>query len=151
MTAARPAAENNALPLPDRPSPNRPRDPDAEGLAFVHNPIIAVPGTVALSPSSAPKRTKYDWEGARRMLEDNPGLWVMVFDSFSSGMYSYVRRGGPVALAGMGGHLQISLRNQELVGKTKFGNLWLRWIPEDWTDEDQARAEAAHKAGEGVL
>lgn len=143
--------KRNIVPAPPVPDPNRPRDAAAEGKKFVRNPTIALPGTVALNPPVSTAPTKYDWPAARRQLEDNPGLWVLVFDRFSSGMYSYVRRGGPKALAGMGGHLQLSLRNQKYEGPTKWGDLWLRWIPDGWTDEDQARAEAAHKAGEGVL
>jgi hypothetical protein len=52
---------------------------------------------------------------------------------------------------GMGGQFQVSLRNQTLKGKTRYGSLWMRWIPEGWTDDDQKRIEAAAAAGEGVL
>jgi hypothetical protein len=133
-------------------SPNQPRDAAAEGKAYVRNPTVTLPpGTVALEPPRPKPRTKYDWPAARQMLEDNPGLWVMVFTRFSTGMFSYVRRGGPEAFHGLGGQLQVSLRNQEYEGASKFGNLWLRWIPEGWTDDDQKRVEEAHAAGEGVL
>lgn len=139
------------FPVGEATSPNGFRDAAAEGKRFVRNPMVALPGTVALAPPRTPPKTKYDWPGARKMIENNPGLWVLVFDRFSTGMYSYVRRGGPEAFHGLGGHLQVSLRNQEYDGTSKFGNLWLRWVPEGWTDEDQARAEAAHADGEGVL
>lgn len=106
---------------------------------------------VAGAPPTKRRPTKYDWDGARTLLEGNPGLWVLVFDQFTSGMYTFLRDGGPVALQEMGGNLQLSLRDQHMVEKTKYGKLWLRWTPEDWTDEDQARAEAAHDANEAVL
>jgi hypothetical protein len=109
-------------------------------------------GTIAAgSPPTKRRPTKYDWDGARTLLEANPGLWILVFDEFTSGMYSFLREGGPVALQEMGGNLQLSLRDQWMVEKTKYGKLWLRWTPEDWTEEDQARAEAALQAGEAVI
>jgi hypothetical protein len=142
--------KNFPVATPD--SPNGFRDAKAEGKKFVRNPMIAIPpGTVALEPPKPKPRTKYDWPAARQLLEDNPGLWVLVFNRFTTGMFSYVRRGGPEAFHGLGGHMQVSLRNQEYDGPTKFGDLWLRWVPEGWTDDDQRRAEEAHKAGEGVL
>lgn len=139
------------FPVATPTSPNGARDAKAEGKKFVRNPTVALPGTVALEPPKPRPKTKYDWPAARQLLEDNPGLWVLVFNRFSTGMFSYVRRGGPEAFHGLGGHLQVSLRNQEYEGTSKFGNLWLRWVPEGWTDDDQARAEEAHKGGEAVL
>jgi hypothetical protein len=126
--------------------------PAPKRTAFTHNPTVQLTrGTVATSPVAKPRPTKYDWETARDLLESNPGLWVLTFNNFSSGMFSYARRGGPAALRELGGDLQLSLRNQVMVGKTKFGTLWARWTPEGWTEDDQAAAEAAHAAGEGVL
>lgn len=120
---------------------------------YARKPVLDVPavGTVSTSPSASARPTKYDWSGARRMLEENPGLWVLVFNDFSAGMYAFARRGGPAVMHGMGGQFQVSLRNQTLKGKTRYGSLWMRWIPEDWTDDDQKRVEAAAEAGEGVL
>jgi hypothetical protein len=108
-------------------------------------------GTVASTPPTKRRPTKYDWDGARTLLETHPGLWVLVFDRFTSGMYTFLREGGPVALQEMGGNLQLSLRDQVTVEKTKYGKLWLRWTPDDWTDQDQAAAEAAHESGEAAL
>lgn len=130
------------------------RDADAEGKAFVYSPTIALPvGTVATDLPRKKIKTKYDWDGVRTLLEANPGLWVLALQEMSSGMYSYVRRGGPDAFVGMGGHMQVSLRGQRdsETAKGKIGDLWLRWFPEGWTPDDQARVEAAHEAGEGVL
>lgn len=115
-----------------------------------YNPTIKL-GTVMVTPPTKRRPTKYDWDGARALLEANPGLWVLVFDKFTSGMYTFLREGGPVVLQEMGGSLQLSLRDQELIGKTKYGKLWLRHTPDGWTDQDQAAAEAAHEAGEAVL
>jgi len=151
---ARPARD-----LPERPATSAVRDPKAEGKAFVHSPTFEIPsvppGTVAtaLPPRRRSGRAVYDWDKVRAMLEDNPGLWVMALTGLSSGMYSYVRNGGPEAFVGMGGHMQVSLRNRRPNPNAKgsIGDLWLRWIPAGWTAEDQARAEAAHAAGEGVL
>lgn len=109
------------------------------------------PGTVMSSLPTKRRATKYDWDTARANLEANPGLWVLVFEKFTSGMYTFLREGGPVVIREMGGNLQMSLRDQELIGRTKTGKLWLRWTPEDWTEQDQAAAEAAHAAGEGQL
>jgi hypothetical protein len=117
-----------------------------------YSPTIALgAATVSTAPPTKRRATKYDWDGARVVLEANPGLWVQVFDKFTSGMYTFLRRGGPVALQEMGGNLQMSLRNQYLVNKTKYGTLYLRWTPDGWTAEDQARAEAALAAGEGQI
>lgn len=119
--------------------------------AFTHNPVINLPtGTVSLVPRGKRRPTKYDWDGARALLEDNPGLWVLALKGVSSGMYSHVRKGCPPGFDGMGGQLSLSLRNQELIGRTKFGDLWLRWTPEDWTEEDQARVEAALNGEAGL-
>lgn len=120
---------------------------------YARKPVLDVPavGTVSTSPSTSTRPTKYDWAGARRLLEENPGLWVLVFNDFSAGMYAFARRGGPAVMHGMGGQFQVSLRNQTLKGKTRYGSLWMRWIPEGWTDDDQKRVEAAAAAGEGVL
>lgn len=145
-------SEPKKFPLSEETSPNGYRDPAAEGKAFVRNPMIPIPpGTVALSPPKPQVRTKYDYSAARKLLEDNPGLWVLVFKKFSTGMFTYVRQGRPEAFHGMGGHMQVSLRNQVSQGPSRWGDLWLRWVPEGWTADDQARAEAAHAAGEGVL
>ena len=109
-------------------------------------------GTIAAgSPPTKRRPTKYDWDGARALLEQNPGLWILVFDKFTSGMYTFLREGGPVVLQEMGGNLQLSLRDQHMVEKTKYGKLWLRWTPEDWTDEDQAAAEAGYAQSEAAL
>lgn len=109
-------------------------------------------GTIAAgSPPTKRRPTKYDWDGARKLLEDNPGLWVLVFDQFTSGMYTFLRQGGPVVLQEMGGDLQLSLRDQHMIERTKYGKLWLRWTPEGWTEEDQARAEAAVTSDEAVI
>jgi len=117
-----------------------------------YTPTIALgAGTVATAPQHKRRPTKYDWDGAVELLTANPGLWVQVFDKFTSGMYTFLREGGPEALRVMGGSLQMSLREQEKIGKTKYGKLWLRWTPEGWTQDDQARAEAAHASGEGAL
>jgi hypothetical protein len=121
---------------------------------YARMPMVPVPpvGTVASRPDSAPARpTKYDWVGARKLLEENPGMWVLVFNDFSSGMYAFARRGGPGSMHGMGGHFQVSLRNQKVKDKTSYGSLWMRWIPEGWTDEHQRIAEATAAAGEGSL
>lgn len=116
------------------------------------NPTITLSaGGVSTVPPTKRRPTKYDWDGARNLLEANPGLWVQVFDRFTSGMYTFLRQGGPIILQEMGGELQLSLRNQELVGKTKYGTLYLRWTPEGWTETDQAAAEAALAAGEGQI
>jgi hypothetical protein len=125
---------------------------DIETRAFTHNPTIDLPaGTVGLTPQGKRRPTKYDWDSVRDLLEANPGLWVLTLKDVSSGMYSWVRKRYPPGFEGMGGQMQISLRNQQMIGKTKYGDLWLRWIPEGWTDEDQARAEAALDSGEGAL
>lgn len=117
-----------------------------------YTPTIALgAGTVSTTPPTKRRPTKYDWDGARVLLEANPGLWVLVFDEFTSGMYTFLRQGGPLVLQEMGGNLQLSLRDQHLVDKTKYGKLWLRWTPEGWTEQDQAAAEAAHQAGEAQL
>lgn len=120
---------------------------------YARKPRVKVPpvGTVASSPAPSTRPTKYDWVGARKLLEDNPGLWVVVFNDFSAGMYAFARRGGPAVMHGMGGEFQVSLRNQTLKGKTRYGSLWMRWIPEGWTEDDQKRVEAASAAGEGVI
>jgi hypothetical protein len=117
-----------------------------------YSPSISLAsGAVSDEPPRKRRPTKYDWDGARVLLEANPGLWVEVFDRFTSGMYTFLRQGGPAVLREMGGDLQLSLRNQELIEKTKYGTLYLRWTPEGWTEQDQARAEAALAAGEGQL
>lgn len=121
---------------------------------YARQPMLDVPpvGTIASEPGSPGARPlKYDWVGARRLLEDNPGLWIKVFEEFSAGMYAFARRGGPSVMHGMGGQFQVSLRNTYLVKKTRYGDLWMRWIPEDWSETDQQRVEAAQAAGEGVL
>jgi hypothetical protein len=120
---------------------------------YARSPKVDVPpvGTGSGSPVSGARPTRYDWEGARKMLEKSPGLWVLVFNDFSAGMYSFARRGGPAAMHGMGGQFQVSLRNQRLKGKTRYGSLWMRWIPEDWTDEHQRIVEATAEQGEGQL
>lgn len=117
-----------------------------------YNPTIKLgAGTVASTPPTKRRPTKYDWDGARALLEKNPGLWVLVFDRFTSGMYTFLRDGGPAAIQEMGGSLQLSLREQVAEGKSKHGKLWLRWTPDLWTDEDQARAEASIPGGEAAL
>ncbi len=133
------------------------RDAAAEGKRFVYNPTVALPvGTVATRlPRAKAPNVRYDWPAVRALMEAHPGLWVKALEGLSSGMYSYVRRGGPTAFHGMGGHMQVSLRNQHpnpnKDAKGKVGDLWVRWIPEGWTDQDQARAEATVAAGEGVI
>lgn len=162
--------KNTPIPLPDAarekqdrepavmPVPVRHRgafrDPVAEGKAFVYSPTLAVPeGTVTKELPSKKNPTKYDWDTVRTLLENNPGLWVLALSDMSKGMYSYVRAGKVGTFAGMGGHMQVSLRNQRDSKrvKGKVGDLWLRWIPASWSADDQARAEAALAAGEGVL
>lgn len=123
--------------------------------SYARQPTIDLPvGTVGLSPIGRPRPTKYDWDGARALMEANPGLWVLGLRDASTGIYTWVRRGKVQAFIGMGGQLQISLRNQRPKAEgspSRVGDLWLRWTPAGWTDLDQARAEAAHAAGEGGL
>lgn len=113
------------------------------------------PAVVAIStepPTRKPTPQKYDWAAIREQLEANPGLWLQIGGEFSTGQYSYVRAGKPLAFQGMGGQLEITLRNQrprtpkrgEAKGKGRVGDLWLRWTPEAWTEDDQARVDALH-------
>lgn len=114
---------------------------------------VALPGPPP--PGSPPPRTprpgKYDWDKIRAELEANAGLWVKVLDEVSTGVFSWVRAGKPLALSTMGGHLESSIRNQRPEGTTRVGSLWLRWEPPGWTAADQARVEAAAAAGEGQI
>ena len=110
------------------------------------------------SPSDPPMSAKpraggrYDWVGARKTLEDNPGVWLLMFNEpVSTGTYSHASRGKLVAFHGLGGYLESRLIDQEKVGTITEGSLWMRWEPEGWTEEDQARANAAAQAGEGQL
>jgi hypothetical protein len=114
---------------------------------------VALPGPPppGSPPPRAPRPSKYDWEGIRTRLEQNPGLWLKAAEDVSTGVFSWVRQGKPQALHGMGGHLESSIRNQKETGTTRAGTLWLRWEPEGWTQADQARVEAAAAAGEGQL
>lgn len=121
--------------------------------AFQFQPTINLPaGTTAGEPIGKPRPTRWDWVGARAQLEANPGVWVLVFKDFTSGMFSWVRRGdGPSTFNGMGGQLQMSLKNTRVVGKTQKGDLWLKHTPADWTTDDVERARAATADGEAVL
>jgi hypothetical protein len=121
--------------------------------SFQFQPTINLPPASATpEPIGKPRPTKWDWVGCRATLESNPGTWVLVFHDFTSGMFSWVRSGkGPSAFNGMGGTLQMSLKNTELIGRTQFGDLWLKWTPADWSTADVERARAAADAGEAVL
>lgn len=116
---------------------------------------VALPGPRKAGelPPRAPGPTKFDWAGVRAELEKNPGLWIKALDEVPTGIYTYVRRGKNLAFYGMGGYLEASLPNQRQIDgeRGKRGTLWLRWEPEGWTEQDQARAEAAAAAGEGQI
>lgn len=114
----------------------------------------ATPGS---PPPRAPRnvsRARYDWPDIRKRLENTPGLWILAYEDVSTGTYYYVSRGRLSYFEGMGGYLECTMRNKHpLPDKPTIseGELWLRWEPEGWTEEDQARAEALFKAGEGAL
>lgn len=108
-------------------------------------------GEVAAEPPQRKRPLKYDWPTAVRLMQANPGQWVLVFKKFSTGMYSYVRKGGPPMLREIGGTLELSLTNQKVTGGTKAGELWVRWTPDNWTEQDQALSDAAREAGEGTI
>ena len=94
---------------------------------------------------------RYDWNAARKRLETNPGVWLLVFPDVSTGTFYYASRGRMTAFAGMGGWLESRIRDQKRKGSSAEGELWMRWEPDGWTEEDQARANAAAIAGEGQL
>jgi len=120
---------------------------------FKFQPTINLPAkSDTPEPIGRPRPTKWDWAGCRRTLENNPGTWVLVFKDFTSGMFSWVRAGkGPSTFNGMGGTLQMSLKNSVIVGRTQQGDLWLKWTPADWTERDVESARAAAADGEAVL
>lgn len=108
-----------------------------------------------LTPGDPPpplqRAGRYDWNAARKRLEDNPGVWIMLFPAVSTGTFSYASRGRLTAFIGMGGFLESRLRDQKPVGPSSEGELWMRWEPAGWTEADQARANAAAMSGEGQL
>ena len=105
------------------------------------------------APTPRRRSARYDWDDVRKRMEDHPGLWILADADVSTGMFTFVSRGRPAAFYGMGGHLECTMRDQKFREGTRTlaGELWVRWEPEGWTEEDQARAEALAEAGEGAL
>jgi hypothetical protein len=116
------------------------------------HPRVPLP---TLTPGDPPpplqRAGRHDWNHARQRLEDNPGVWIMVFPAVTTGTFHYASRGRLTAFIGMGGYLESRIRGQKPVGRSAEGELWMRWEPAGWTEEDQARANAAATAGEGQL
>lgn len=113
-------------------------------------PVIDLPtaARVANMPPQTRRRTpKNDWYTIVDRLRARPGVWIMVNEHASSGIFSYLRQGKCRAFWGMGGKLHLTMRNQV----SGMGNLWLMWTPEGWTDLDQQRVDDALASGEGIL
>lgn len=99
------------------------------------------------------RRRKHDWEQVRSLLETHPGVWLLAVSDMSSAAVDWGRKAKPQSFAGWKGWLD-SRRykiHPASEGIPERFDLWLRWVPPDWTDEDVARAQAEHEQGEGVL
>jgi hypothetical protein len=108
-------------------------------------------GTVAVTAPVRGRPYFYDWDGCAKLLEANPGLWVLLLNDVNTGLYSYSKKNLPPALAALGGELKMRLLNQKTIGRSRKGELWGHWTPTGWTEDDQARAEASVEAGEAVI
>lgn len=107
-----------------------------------------------------PRAMVNDWEEARRRLEAEPGEWVLPLDGqVSSGIVSWLRRSGPIALADIREEVEYRLRDSTQLTKprSRVGTLYARYTPGEtapeyvsgvMTDEQVVQARQAYATGE---
>jgi hypothetical protein len=88
------------------------------------------------------EKSKHDWSGAAARVAAAPGEWVLVASHVASGTAQNVRTGKVLPLRDLGGSVEATMRHSRLEGKSRYGDLYVRWTPERWIEQANEQREA---------
>ncbi len=84
---------------------------------------------------------KHDWQEVVERLRANPGRWILADVNVSTSTVWRAGKGGIAALNRLGGSVESRHRDTHMEdgarGTSRYGDMWLRWTPDGWTEEDQ--------------
>lgn len=88
---------------------------------------------------------KHDWQSVVVRLLANPGRWILADSDVSTSTAWRAGKGGIAALNRIGGKVESRHRDTRLEdgarGTSRYGDLWLRWTPDNWTDDEQTAVD----------
>lgn len=100
-------------------------------------------------PRKRPVRGKHDWYDVARRLSDTPGRWILADHDVSTSMAWRAGNDQIAPLRDLRGRIEYAHRDTAFVtgnrGTSRYGDLWLRWVPEGWTEEAQQAADIAEQ------
>lgn len=84
--------------------------------------------------------SRHNWDVIAASLREEPAAWVLAASGVSNTMAWRAGRGDIAALRALGGqvhsHHRDTYTEQGASGSTRYGDLWLKWTPEGWTEDD---------------
>lgn len=90
---------------------------------------------------------KHDWQEVAGRLQANPGRWILADTDVSTSTVWRAGNGGIATLNRLGGKVESRHRDTHLEdgtrGTSRYGDLWLRWTPDGWSEADQAATDLA--------
>lgn len=84
------------------------------------------------------ERGKHDWKGVAAKVAATPGEWVLADSHVASGTAQNVRNGKVIPLRDLGGKIEATIRRSRLVGSSRYGDLYVRWTPQEELDKEAA-------------
>lgn len=81
------------------------------------------------------EKSKHDWSGAALRVRVAPGEWVLVASHVATGTAQNVRKGKVLPLRDLGGTIEATMRHSRVEGKSRYGDLYIRWFPEGWVNQ----------------
>jgi len=102
-----------------------------------------------IPPRKRPVRGKHDWQSVASRLSDTPGRWILAQQDVSTSMAWRAGNGQIAALNVLRGRIEYRHRDTAFVtgdrGTTRYGDLWLRWVPDGWAEDQQVAADIAER------
>lgn len=83
------------------------------------------------------ERSKHNWRAVADAARRSPEEWVLASLEVSTGTVQNVRTGKILPLRDLGGRIEATMRNSHTVGASRYGDLYVRWTPQDVVDAEE--------------